>query len=204
VHYLEEKTRRRQRTRTFDLWAWCCDPCDIPKEVCLTVTEPDRELPPTSVPFLQAGEHLDDPTDIKRAQVYTLRNHIEWVEDLTFLQGRRKMGGPMNRKPRRELIWSYGVPDSIGERLSGRREDRGRGIGRYHKRDDEDHDNDHEHRGHGTRRHHNVSTWARNSHCRAAMDDCINSNRWRGGRGSPPARSRDYAAPHQATTWSGE
>jgi hypothetical protein len=33
IHYMEEKTRRRQRTRTFDLWAWCCNPTDIPKEV---------------------------------------------------------------------------------------------------------------------------------------------------------------------------
>jgi hypothetical protein len=33
VHYLEEKTRHHERTRTFDLWAWCRDPCDIPTEV---------------------------------------------------------------------------------------------------------------------------------------------------------------------------
>jgi hypothetical protein len=104
VHYLEDKTRHRARTRTFDLWAWCCDPCDIPKEVRLTVTMPDRESPPTSIPFLQAPQHHDEPVDIKRAQVFTLRNHLEWVEDMTFLQGRGRLGGSMNRKPRRELI----------------------------------------------------------------------------------------------------
>jgi len=76
VHYLEETTRRHQRTRSFDLWAWCSDPCDIPTEVSLTVTEPDREHP-----------HRDDPVDLKRSQVYVLRNHLEGVEDLSFLQG---------------------------------------------------------------------------------------------------------------------
>jgi hypothetical protein len=50
IHYLEEKTRCLQRSRTFDLWAWCCDPTNIPKEVWLTVTKPDRDLPPTYIP----------------------------------------------------------------------------------------------------------------------------------------------------------
>lgn len=199
VHYLEEKTRRRQRTRTFDLWAWCCDPCDIPKEVHLTVTEPDREQPPTSIPSFQAPPHHDEPVDIKRAHVYTLRNHLEWVEDLTFLQGRGRMGGPLNRKPRRELVWSYGAPDSVGERPPGRQEDRGQGFGRYQRRDDEDHDDDQDRRNRGTRRHRSVSTWARNSRCRGAMDDCISSNRWRGGRGSPLPRSRGSTSHRQAT-----
>jgi hypothetical protein len=67
VHYLEEKTRRREHTRTFDLWAWYCDPCDIPTEVMLTVTELDRELPPTSIPFPLAPPGHDTPVDLKRA-----------------------------------------------------------------------------------------------------------------------------------------
>jgi hypothetical protein len=90
IHYLEETTRRRQRTRSFDLWAWCSDPCDIPTEVQLTVTEPDRGHP-----------HHDEPVDVKRSQVYTLRNHLEVVEDLTFLQEPGRLGGPANRKARR-------------------------------------------------------------------------------------------------------
>jgi hypothetical protein len=90
VHYLEETTRRRQRTRSFDLWAWCSDPCDIPTEVELTVTEPDRGYP-----------HHDEPVDVKRSQVYTLRNHLEVVEDLTFIQESGRLGAPANRKARR-------------------------------------------------------------------------------------------------------
>ncbi|CAD6217166.1 unnamed protein product [Miscanthus lutarioriparius] len=201
VHFLEEKTCRRERTRTFDLWAWCCNPYDIPKEVLLTVTEPDRELPPTSIPLLQAPPRHDKPVDLKRAHVYTLRNHLEWVEDLTILQGRGRAGGPMNRKPRRELVWSYGVPDSVGERPPGRRgDDRGRGFGHHQRRDDYDYDYDHGSRNYGIRRHRSVSSWARNSRCRGAMDDCISSNRWRGGRGSPPTRGRGSTTLCQAPT----
>ncbi|XP_066395263.1 uncharacterized protein [Miscanthus floridulus] len=196
MHFLEEKTCRRERTRTFDLWAWCCNPYDIPKEV-LTVTEPDRELPPTLIPLLQAPPRHDKPVDLKRAHVYTLRNHLEWVEDLTFLQGHGRAGGPMNRKPRRELVWSYGVPDSVGERPPGRRgDDRGRGFGHHQRRDDYDHGS----RNYGIRRHRSVSSWARNSRCRGAMDDCISSNRWRGGRGSPPTRGRGSTTLRQAQT----
>lgn len=96
VHYLEEKTCRRECMGSFDLWAWCNDPCDIPIEVLLTVTEPDRELPLTS--------HYDDLVDLKRGHVYLLRNHLEVVEDLSFLQGQGRIGGPPNRKPRRDFV----------------------------------------------------------------------------------------------------
>ena len=58
VHYLEERTRRRVRTRSFDLWAWCKDPSDIPTEVWLTVTKPEREPPSTSIPLPQAPPTL--------------------------------------------------------------------------------------------------------------------------------------------------
>lgn len=89
MHFVEETTRHHERTRSFDLWAWCCD---IPTEVWLTVTEPDRQLPP------------DEPDDLKRGHVYVLHNHLEVVEDLSFLQGRGTIGGPSNRKARREFI----------------------------------------------------------------------------------------------------
>jgi hypothetical protein len=92
IHYVQEGTRRRERTRSFDLWAWCSDPCDIPKEVQLTVLEPDRELPPVSTPLPLAGAHHDEPSDLKAGHVYTLRNHIEVVEDLSFLRGRGSRG----------------------------------------------------------------------------------------------------------------
>jgi hypothetical protein len=129
VHYLEEKTRHHERTRMFDLWAWCCDPCDIPNEVVLTVTEPDREQPP---------HHAS--VDLKRAQMFLLCNHLEVIEDLSFLHGGME-GEPFNRKPRRELIWSYGMPDMEGGWLPGRRgNDQGRVLGYHRWRDDDDFD----------------------------------------------------------------
>jgi hypothetical protein len=63
IHYVQERSRRRDRTRSFDLWAWCSDLCDILKEVCLTVTVPDRELPPSSAPLPLVGALHDSPTD---------------------------------------------------------------------------------------------------------------------------------------------
>ncbi|XP_066382906.1 uncharacterized protein [Miscanthus floridulus] len=193
VHYVEETTRRRERTRSFDLWAWCCDPCDIPTEVWLTVIEPDRELPPTSIPLPLAPPHHDDPVDLKRGHVYVLRNHFEVVEDLSFLQGRGRAGGPPNRKARRELIWSYGVPDTEGERHHGRRgNNRGRDLRRQPRRDDDDYD---DRRHHGTRRHRSLSSWARNARCRGGVEDCISSNRWRGRRVSPAQKQGGSRTP---------
>jgi hypothetical protein len=109
IQYLEETTRRRQRTRSFDLWAWCRDPCGIPMEVVLTVTEPDRGHP-----------HRDDPIYVKRGQVYVLRNHLEVVEDLTLLHDPGRLAGPENRKARRVFDWDYGMPETKGERSHGK------------------------------------------------------------------------------------
>jgi hypothetical protein len=143
--------------------------------VWLTVTEPDRGP--------------NDPVDLKRGHIYVLRNHLEVVEDLSFLQGRGRMGGPPNRKPRREFIWSYGVPDTEGERLPGRRgHNRGRDIRRQPRRDgDDDYD---DRRTYGNRHHRSLSAWVRNPRCRGGVEDCISSNRWRGHMESPPRRSR--------------
>ncbi|XP_021321248.1 uncharacterized protein LOC110437212 [Sorghum bicolor] len=184
VHYVEETTRHRERTRSFDLWAWCSDPSDIPTEVWLTVTEPDREPP-----------HHDEPVDLKRGHVYVLRNHLEIVDDLSFLQGRGRVGGPPNRKPRREFIWSYGAPDTEGERLHGRRgNNRGRELRRHPRRDDDDYE---DRRNHGMRRHRSLSGWARSARCRTGAEDCISSNRWGVRRDSPPRRSRANQEGHQ-------
>jgi hypothetical protein len=181
VHYVKEKTHRRERTRSFDLWAWCCDPCDIPTEVWLTVIEPDREPP-----------HHDEPVDLKRGHVYLLRNHLEVVEDLSFLQDHGSIGGPPNHRACREFIWSYGAPDTEGERPEGRRgNDRGRDSRRQPRRDDDNHD---DRRNHGNRRHCSLSC------CRVGVDDCISSDRWRGHRDSPPRRSRQASQNLQAST----
>lgn len=184
---MEERTRRQERTRSFDLWAWCCDPCDIPAEVWLTVPEPDRELLPTNIPLPMADLRYDAPTDLKRGHVYVLRNHLEVVEDLSFLQGRGRVGGPPNRKARREFVWSYGVPDTEGERQLGWLDNnRGRDYRHRPRRDDDDFDQG---RQRGVRRHRSVSSWTRGSHCRG-VEDCISSNRWGGRRESPPRRHR--------------
>jgi hypothetical protein len=96
IHYVQERTRRRERTRSFDLWAWCSNPCDIRKEVWLMVTEPNRELPPVRTPLPLVGAHQDDTFDLKSGHVYTLRNHIEVVEDLSFFLGRGSRGDLLN------------------------------------------------------------------------------------------------------------
>jgi hypothetical protein len=58
---------------------------------CLRL-EPDRELPPVSTPLALVGAQHDVPADLKAGHVYTLRNHIEVVEDLSFLSGRGSRG----------------------------------------------------------------------------------------------------------------
>ncbi|XP_035819177.1 uncharacterized protein [Zea mays] len=177
IHYVQERTRRRERTRSFDLWAWCSDPCDIPKEVLLTVLEPDRELPPISTPLALVGAQQDAPADLKAGHVYTLRNHIEVVEDLSFLRGRGSRGGPPNRKQRMEFIWSYGAPDSVGEKRERVEAVRGREIARRDWGHDDDDDGDFQRsRRCGNRRHRSLSGWARSSRCRGGMDDCYSSN----------------------------
>lgn len=178
IHYVQEGTRRRERTRSFDLWAWCSDPCDIPKEVQLTVLEPDRELPPVSAPLPLAGALHDEPSDLKTGHVYTLRNHIEVVEDLSFLRGRGSRGGPPNRKQRREFVWSYGAPDSMGEKREHAETFRGRETGRrgWGQDDDDDEGNFQRGRRSGNRRHRSLSGWARSSRCRGGMEDCYSSN----------------------------
>jgi hypothetical protein len=104
IHYLEETTRRRQRTRSFDLWAWCSDPYDIPGEVVLMVTNSDRGHP-----------HQDEPKDINHGQRYRLRNHVEVVEDLTFLRNPGRLVGEANQKACRVSDWDYGVVDVKGK-----------------------------------------------------------------------------------------
>lgn len=108
MHHLEETTRRRQRTRSFDLWAWCSDPSDIPQEVVLTIMESDRGHP-----------YQDTPVDVKRSQVYVLRNHLEVVEDLSFLREPGRSTGTARRaesltgimvcRTRRESVSRHGA-----------------------------------------------------------------------------------------------
>ena len=141
IHVLDEKTMPRKRTRTFDLWAWCEDPSKIPREVRLTITDPDREM--------------EDPRGIKHGLSYRVLIHLEVVDDLSFFLG----GGAEPGRMRRCMFeWHYGVPDHLGARR-----ERGRAVARdplHRRRDDhEDHDDDCNDRG--RRRHRSRSGWER-------------------------------------------
>jgi hypothetical protein len=142
--------------------------------VVLTVTEPDRGHP-----------HRDDLVDVKPGQEYVLRNHLE-VVDLSFLREPGRIDG--NCKARRIFDWDYGVPDTKGEHVHGRRgQDRDRAHDFRPRRDDDDYDG---RRSQGNRRHRSSSAWARNSRRRGGAEDCISSNRWRARAESPPRRNR--------------
>lgn len=98
IHYVEEHTRRRERTRTYDLWAWCADPCKIPKKVSLTITDPDAKLPSVDIPLPLVQFHHEEPTGLKHAMAYEIFLHVPVVEDLSFINGDGGQGGPPNRK----------------------------------------------------------------------------------------------------------
>ncbi|XP_072147512.1 uncharacterized protein [Setaria viridis] len=175
IHFVEEQSRRQERTRTYDLWAWSSNPSKIPKKVLLTVTDPDREQQPIDVPRNLVEMHLDPPRGFKGAYNYKLHIHLDVVEDLSFLHGRGGGGGHY-RKPRREFLWNYGAADSLGERRSGQGHDdrTGRDYRPRHDRDDYD-DNFQR----GVRRHRSNSAWGRMTRCRGTVDDCYSSNRYR-------------------------
>jgi hypothetical protein len=62
------------------------------------------------------------------------------VEDLTFLQELGRIGGLGNCKARRVFDWDYGVPDTKGESLHGRRAGHNCGRDMRPRRDDDDYD----------------------------------------------------------------
>jgi hypothetical protein len=171
IHYVEEHSRRCDRTRTYDLWAWCLDPTKVPKGVFLTITNPDRE----------GGNQFeyvhDPPTDYKGAFDYKLKIHLDIVEDLIF-----RHGGdiPPNRKPRREFEWSYGALDSQGVKRATQHGTGNHASRDYHPRRD-DYDDDHRR---GTRRHRSSSAWSRVSRCHGGLEDCYSATRFHGRGGN--------------------
>jgi hypothetical protein len=113
THFVEEESSFRRRTRTFDLWAWCSDPCLVPREAWLTITDPDSGV----------AVHPVRPVGIKHGLLYKVLIHMEVIEDLSFSLGG---GGGPGRKRRRVMEWHYGVPDHLGERRErGRQLERG-------------------------------------------------------------------------------
>ncbi|XP_039772050.1 uncharacterized protein LOC120640263 [Panicum virgatum] len=193
IHYVEGKTRRRERTRTYGLWAWCVNPSNIAKEGWHTVTDPDREMDGRRQ---EVEVHYEEPSGFKFGITYKLFIHLDVVEDLSFIQG---PGGDPNRKTRRVFDWQYGVPDSLGERRErprGRQEDRGTTPRR---RDDDDNDDYHR----GTRRHRSSHAWERVSRCRGAVEDCYSTSRHLGHRsgGVYPHHSRPSLAGWGSDAW---
>jgi len=139
IHYVEEHTRRRERTRTYDVWAWCADPNKIPKTMWLTITDPDAEQPPVDTPRIYVQVHHEPPTGLKHALSYKVFPHLVVVEDLSFIIGDGGQGAPPNHKRRREFLWRYGELDSLGEAQGCHDGDHGCQEHRNHRRD-EDHD----------------------------------------------------------------
>jgi hypothetical protein len=85
-------------------------------------------------------------------------------------------GGPPNRKQRREFVWSYGAPDSVGKKRECAEAFRGREIVRRDWGHDDDDGDFQRGRRSDNRRHRSLSSWARSSRCREGMDDCYSSN----------------------------
>lgn len=184
IHYVEEKTRRQKRTRTYDLWAWSSDPNKIAKVVWLTITDPDRGV--------EAGVevHPEEPTGKKHGLSYKVLIHLEVVDDLSVSQ---VGGGGPGRKRRRFFEWHYGVLDHLGERRErGRPAER---KNRHWRRGDDDDFDDYSYRRQRSR-----SVWDRVSHCKGGMEDCYSSSRFQGRapRDPTPYRRRQAARPGAA------
>lgn len=199
VHFIESHSRRQDRTRTYDLWAWCANPSKIPKKVLLTIVDPDREQ--------DKGElHQNLLRGYKGAYDYKLHIHLDVVEDLSFNGG---SGGDGNRKPWREFLWNYGTPDSQGERRRGQGHDDRYGHDYRPRRDDHDDHDDNFNRGVRCQR--SQSSWGRMTRCRGGVDDCYSTNRRRGGNRGYSGRTRALTPPNgegghtrkggQKTTW---
>ncbi|CAN6374717.1 unnamed protein product [Urochloa humidicola] len=195
IHFVEGSSRRQDRTRTYDLWAWSSNPSRIPKKVLLTITDPDRELAAGDAVDL----HHDPPRGFKGALDYKLHIHLDVVEDLSFLGGGGGREALHNRKQRREFLWNYGALDSLGERRSGQGHDNHTGRN-YHPRHDRDDHDDNYHWD--VRRHHRQSSWGRMTRCRGTVDDCYSSTHYRGSNhGSTGHRSRALTPTGHQTTW---
>jgi hypothetical protein len=93
IHYVEGYTRRQDRTRTYDLWAWCSNPRKIPKKVLFSISDPDREQAADAIEL-----YYNPPQGFKRAYDYKIHIHLDVVEDLTFGGGHGDSGD--NRKAR--------------------------------------------------------------------------------------------------------
>jgi hypothetical protein len=95
IHFVEGYPRRRDRTRTYDLWAWCSNPSKIAKKVILSITHPESDFD-------------DRPRGRKGKYDYKLHLHLDVMDDLLFHDGRDGGDGPSNRKPRHDSSRTMG------------------------------------------------------------------------------------------------
>ncbi|CAO2035622.1 unnamed protein product [Urochloa humidicola] len=195
IHYIDGHSRRRDRTRTYDLWAWCANPSKIPKKVLLTVTDPDSDYTTAE----EVEQHRNPPRQFKRTYDYKVHIHLDVVEDISFFDGRGGRDGPRNRKPRREFLWNYGEPDSLGERRNGQGHDNHASRNYRPRRDEDDLDDKF---SRGMRRHHSQSSWERMTGCRGATDNYYNSSsRSRGGNHGYDGHHSRAEGPSTTATW---
>jgi hypothetical protein len=181
--FVEEEFSFRRRTRTFDLWAWYSDPCLVPREAWLTITDPDSGV----------AVHPVRSVGIKHGLLYKVLIHMEVIEDLSFSLGG---GGGTGRKRRRVMgdsLTTWGSVGSVGARWE--RDDR---SGRQGDDDDDEQDG-HVGRRHRSRRHRSRSMWDRVSRCRGLINDFYSSSHRRGEWSRTPAQyHRQHAVHHLA------
>jgi hypothetical protein len=87
THFMEEESSFHRRTRTFDLWAWCSDPCFVPREAWLAIIDPDSKV----------VVHPVRPVGIKHGMLYKVLIHMEVIEDLSFSLGGGGLTGSVAR-----------------------------------------------------------------------------------------------------------
>nr|TKW05844.1 hypothetical protein SEVIR_7G202800v2 [Setaria viridis] len=149
IHFIKGHSRRQDCTRTYDLWAWCANPRKIPKKVLLTISDPDREQ--------DIGDlRHNRPRGYKSGYDYKLHIHLDIVEDLSFND---RLDREANREPRREFLWNYGAPNSLGERRRGQGHDDRHGREYRPRKDDHGDHDENFHRGVRCQR--SQSSWGR-------------------------------------------
>ncbi|EAY93065.1 hypothetical protein OsI_14868 [Oryza sativa Indica Group] len=99
VQYVEEYSRRRNYSCTYDLWIWTDEPRAIPRGGTFAITSADEEGLSMDIP-LPDLEPLRNPppSDTKKGWTYNVLVHVDTLEDL------------LTRKAR-AYKWEYDVQD---------------------------------------------------------------------------------------------
>lgn len=130
IDYVDARTRSRDDTRAFCLWAWMYNPSDIPKVTWLTLTG--------NMLTVQEGAA---PPRGRRGLTFKVLVHLDIVESPPDEYGRSSS---------RKLDWDYGIID--GERGPRERHEPPPPVPRHDRRRDDDDDDDRRGRRHDKRR----------------------------------------------------